>query len=261
MRALRAAQTTLSDLYDVGVDHDVRDFWIDAEHAERASPGARARREALLVREDADGLAVGLFVAPDALAALDEGGDPWSDGRFDDACLVTEGVSHWLYVLRRATAGDAVSALELELQAEVDKWAAALLHGALQGAGDPPARVPREAAMSAETTAVDGAGRIEAAPAWLAGHGVALVRARDALAARCARVRRRLFQDAAFADPAGTEAGDRYRTATRLAAGLTETLGARLRASGDVRELIAALRRFYRLGGRAKIEAAARATA
>ena len=46
---------------------------------------------------------------------------------FADFCLAVEGISHFVYVAICAAADRSVSALELELQAEVDKFACCFL--------------------------------------------------------------------------------------------------------------------------------------
>ena len=78
--------------------------------------GARAgEREALLLKQGANGdleVSVRLPSLPDPHAHLD----------LDTLCQVIEGVSHFVYVVERARTGRAATQLELELQAEVDKW-------------------------------------------------------------------------------------------------------------------------------------------
>jgi hypothetical protein len=69
-------------------------------------------RESLLVREAGDG-ALEVSLALPALAA---------DASLDALCQIIEGVSHFVYVVERARAGREATQLELELQAEVDKW-------------------------------------------------------------------------------------------------------------------------------------------
>jgi hypothetical protein len=72
-------------------------------------------REAVLVRE-ADGE---LHLSVRLPRALAEGGKPQS---FDEVCQVVEGVSHFLYLAERARRELPTTQLELELQAEVDKY-------------------------------------------------------------------------------------------------------------------------------------------
>jgi hypothetical protein len=90
---------------------------------------ARAPREQLLVRQDGATLDLGLFLDAEALANL-ERHDPSSrldERNFADFCLAVEGVSHFVYVALHAAGDRAVSQLELELQAEVDKFACCVL--------------------------------------------------------------------------------------------------------------------------------------
>jgi hypothetical protein len=105
------------------------DAFLIAEHERAQEELARRPREQLLLRQEGDEVALGLFLAPDALANLGQH-DPTAglhDGNFNDFCLVVEGVSHFLYVVRCASADRPVTALELELQAEVDKFACCAL--------------------------------------------------------------------------------------------------------------------------------------
>jgi hypothetical protein len=72
-------------------------------------------REALFLREGVDGdleVSVRLPAPEDPLTSFD----------LDVLCQIIEGVSHFVYVVERARVGRAATQLELELQAEVDKW-------------------------------------------------------------------------------------------------------------------------------------------
>jgi len=92
------------------------------------SGDARMRTdETLLVHEspETDTLELALFIDEQALRA----------NTVERLCLVTEGVSHLLLLLFRAQFGLSVSRLELELQAEVDKYVICLLQAAQQRAG------------------------------------------------------------------------------------------------------------------------------
>jgi hypothetical protein len=83
-------------------------------------------REALLIRQLGDDIAVALRLPRTVLA---EGWRP----SFDELCQVAEGVSHFLYVAERARRELPATQLELELQAEVDKYLL-LAHGLLAAA-------------------------------------------------------------------------------------------------------------------------------
>jgi hypothetical protein len=79
-------------------------------------------RESLLVREEGGELEVAVRLPR---AALEEGRRP----SFDELCQVVEGVSHFLYLAERARRELPATQLELELQAEVDKYVL-FAHGA-----------------------------------------------------------------------------------------------------------------------------------
>ena len=104
-RAVAArVQAGLERIYQLDRVADVGDFLHGAEEGER---------EALLVRESGDGsLEVSLRLP------RFEG----KDTSLDALCQVIEGVSHFVYVVERARTQRGTTQLELELQAEVDKW-------------------------------------------------------------------------------------------------------------------------------------------
>ncbi len=78
-----------------------------------------------MVKQETDALALALFVDAAVVANLErhDPGVALHDGNFADFCLAVEGVSHFVYVALRAAGDRPVSPLELELQAEVDKFA------------------------------------------------------------------------------------------------------------------------------------------
>ena len=115
-------------MYRVSTELDVSDFLVDDQGRQAIAPD-RSPGEQLFLREDEAGLSVGLFVDKAALARLAHR-DPRArldDDNLPDFLLALEGVSHFVYLATRARVERRVSAVELELQAEVDKWAVALL--------------------------------------------------------------------------------------------------------------------------------------
>jgi hypothetical protein len=129
LSVLARLQLGLEALYRVETRLAIDAFVID-EAARAASGVERAPREQLLVRQDDGELGLGLFVDASVVANL-ERHDPTAIGiderNFSDFCLAVEGVSHFIYVALRAAGDRGVSQLELELQAEVDKFACCLL--------------------------------------------------------------------------------------------------------------------------------------
>ena len=124
---LNRLQRQLSDTYQADCGYDVRDFLITDARVARAISGdsvLTAGGETLLVQEDEQGLAMSLYLEAEILERL-ETEDPLETlkaERLDDFCKVIEGLSHFNYVAWRASRDHSVSLLELELQAEVDKF-------------------------------------------------------------------------------------------------------------------------------------------
>jgi len=127
---LADVQRGLESLYRIDTELDVRDFVVDEKaRAELAPAHLRSPREQLLVSENEGELELALFVDERALANL-AANDPRArldDGNLADFLLTVEGVSHFVYLAWRARRKRSVSALELELQAEVDKYVTCLL--------------------------------------------------------------------------------------------------------------------------------------
>lgn len=113
-------QRALEALYDVQTGHDVRNF-LRLHSAE--VPEVLYCRQA----ED-DAIELRLQLAPALLARL-VAHDPFvalGPHNLDDFCVALEGVSHFVNVARAHARGQPISALELEWQAEVDKFCLAL---------------------------------------------------------------------------------------------------------------------------------------
>jgi hypothetical protein len=131
VQLLRQMQTLLTQLYDAPVREDVLDFVLSdrtrlsavvGEHAEQAAD------EQVFVVEEEQGVRLGLFIDRDVLARL-ERRDPLEaldEDNLPDYCTALEGVSHFHYLVWSLARGRNVSLLELELQAEVDKYATAV---------------------------------------------------------------------------------------------------------------------------------------
>jgi hypothetical protein len=200
---LRQLQELLGGIYDVRLAHDVYDFLC----TDRSSlPGASRRdsEEQLIVAQESDAVGVSLYLDPALLARLRES-DPMQ--RLDtanvaDYCTALEGVSHFVYFAWNAGHDKDVSLLELELQAEIDKYVASCWLLRRQFPDRYPAELMR---LLFERSRVDPA---------LAGERVPLYRAASRYAERfCRRIERALRNGRAEPE----------------------------------REIVAELRRFYRL--------------
>jgi hypothetical protein len=125
---LARVQRGLEQLYRVDTGVAVDDFVID-EPTRDGLVTERRPREQLLVVEEAGEMSLALFVDPVALANLARR-DPsrtLDDHNLGDFLLAVEGVSHFVYAICAARVDRKVSQLELELQAEVDKYVTCLL--------------------------------------------------------------------------------------------------------------------------------------
>lgn len=124
-------QRRLLDLYEIERVADVRRFVTTDRAFVEAVEGPRHRpsTEKLLVAQDAAGLSVSLYLDAGVLARLDaEGGlDALTHRSVEDFWDVAEGVSHFTMLAWCAAHDRAVSALEMELQAEVDKFVLAAI--------------------------------------------------------------------------------------------------------------------------------------
>ncbi len=124
---LERLQQQLHDIYQTDAGYNIRDFLVtDARLAKAISGGDTLTNsgETLLMSADGDGLLLSLYLDDGILERLDSDNpvDALRTGQLDDLCKVIEGLSHFNYVAWRASCDRPVSLLELELQAEVDKF-------------------------------------------------------------------------------------------------------------------------------------------
>ncbi|NNF51988.1 MAG: hypothetical protein HKN59_06090 [Gammaproteobacteria bacterium] len=137
-------QRLLERIYSVAGGHSAADFLVTdkvaAQTLEGEAGNPRDVPEKLLVAQDEEGARLALYLDESVLNRLGEN-NPHSelnDSNLDDFWTVLEGISHFLYLTWRAAAGHAVSLLELELQAEVDKYVCTAVLAAGQSSGKVP---------------------------------------------------------------------------------------------------------------------------
>lgn len=106
-------QTALCHTYGIDETPAVDDFI-------RSCDGV-SEREVLLVRDNEDGVEVAVHLPKSAV-------DGTSSLGFDEVCQVIEGVSHFVFLVERARRELPLTQLELELQAEVDKYVVFVHH-------------------------------------------------------------------------------------------------------------------------------------
>lgn len=180
-------QSALERVYQLEHTADVQDY---------VRPGVETiEREMLVLRHAGDG-ALELRLHLPRLNG---------ETQLDTLCQIIEGVSHFVYLAERARAARAATQLELELQAEVDKW-------------------------------------------------VVLASAIRAFDTDCsARLRASLYEYVAFAHPAQTELGERYRVANESANRFVRRLETQYVDRARFSEMRAELRRFFHVGQEEKL--------
>ena len=132
-------QRRLEALYALETQAPVTDFVLTEEEA-AAYPGGGSRT---LVTQDGDQVGLGVVLERETFALL-AGADPRV--RLDQAnlgafCTLTEEVSHFVYLHFCARTSRSVTQLELELQAEVDKYLTTVFLLCLQNDGAVSARL------------------------------------------------------------------------------------------------------------------------
>jgi len=147
---LASLQRQLERIYDVEIPHSVNDFLITDsavlsgiqghEHTEPSEI-----EEQLLVVQDGDSVDIALYVDNEVVDRLAQD-DPRSRlhaGNLADFCTAMEGVSHFLYLIWNAHHERGVSLMELEMQAEIDKYVSTAFLFGQQGSGRIPSSLHR----------------------------------------------------------------------------------------------------------------------
>lgn len=126
--SLAPLQQQLQEIYGLGIDQQVDDFvFSDKANVQMLDELANTTQslEKLFVRQiDNDNLDVSLYVDAGVLGSvppLDEV-NPLYHRQLASFCIALEGVSHFLYLLWNVQREHSVTQLEMELQAEVDKY-------------------------------------------------------------------------------------------------------------------------------------------
>ena len=135
---LSELQRCLTDLNGIDPGSDVRDYVItDRALATALSGGALLANtnETLLVAEENDAVAMSVYLDEEALERLRRV-DPFTritDEALGDFWVILEGISHFNYFAASALKDRQVTLLELEMQAEVDKYVTTLALFLAQG--------------------------------------------------------------------------------------------------------------------------------
>lgn len=128
---LAKIQHHLEKIYEVSVPHKIHDFLITDKNLAELLGGDGSidenALEQLLVHPNDDYLDISLYLDSNLVKRLgDEYPSQYTNPNFlHDFWVALEGVSHFLYLVYNANYDRPVSQLEMELQAEVDKFVSA----------------------------------------------------------------------------------------------------------------------------------------
>jgi hypothetical protein len=159
-----ALQQDLMRWYELDVAFQAHDFLLTdpVTMAALSGDGYRPAVETLLVRETADALELSLFLDAGLLERLQfrRQNVLTDSSALEDFWSALEGISHFIYLVFNAQRHQSVRAVELELQAEVDKYIMTLLGSTRHALPDTAAQVHRLLFESTHLDpALDAAGR------------------------------------------------------------------------------------------------------
>ncbi len=128
MKTLSRVQRGIESMYRVETGVEVEHFVVGTEYRDELVRERRAREQLLVVEANGE-INLALYIAPAVLANLrvNDPGRKLDDRNLGDFLLAVEGVSHFIYAVCCAKVDRPVSQIELELQAEVDKYVTCLL--------------------------------------------------------------------------------------------------------------------------------------
>ncbi len=128
LEILKPIQSQLEAIYEIRIEYDVCNFtFTDRTYADAVGCNNSNTPEQLLISQQEDYLNISLYLDNSILNQL-QNSDPYSylhENNLQAFWIAVEGVSHFLYVAWRARYDRPVSQLELELQAEIDKFVCA----------------------------------------------------------------------------------------------------------------------------------------
>jgi hypothetical protein len=140
---IRELQQSIEDIYALDTQYPVEQFVFSDPALCRyldGGPNARDIPEKLLIRQQGDTLDVSLYLDARLLQNLNSDNplECLHHGNLNNFCQVVEGISHFIYLIWNATHGRPVTQLEMEIQAEIDKYILCAALYARQSSGEIP---------------------------------------------------------------------------------------------------------------------------
>ncbi len=122
---LKKIQDDLKFLYQISLTENVEHYLTTSKTSPHATLiGSQNQKETLLVRQTNNDIELALYFSPEILHTLNRE-NPYkqlTENNFEAFTLAVEGGSHFNYLVWRADHDQSVTQLELELQAEIDKY-------------------------------------------------------------------------------------------------------------------------------------------
>lgn len=136
----------MQDIYELDVAHNVNDFLITNQYLANSletKATLKNSREKLLVGQDEKGLYLSLYLHHSVVNKLKQDNPALQihSGNLEALCLALEGISHFLYLIWNASFNRSVTMLEMELQAEIDKFVMLTHHLNLQSRRPAPGQL------------------------------------------------------------------------------------------------------------------------
>jgi len=147
---LASLQRQLERIYEVEIPHNVNDYLITDRAMLKGLQGHEESdqwevEEQLLIVQDGDSVDIALYVDNEIVnhLAQDDPSSRLHAGNLANYCTAMEGVSHFLYLIWNAGYERGVSLMELEMQAEIDKYVSTAFLFGQQGSGRVPSNLYR----------------------------------------------------------------------------------------------------------------------
>ncbi len=147
---LASLQRQLERIYEIEIPHSVDDYLITDRAVMKSLQGHGGSghsevEEQLLIVQEGDSVDIALFVDNEILSRLaqDDPGARLHAGNLAYYCTAMEGVSHFMYLIWNAGYERGVSLMELEMQAEIDKYVSTAFLFGQQGSGRIPSNLYR----------------------------------------------------------------------------------------------------------------------
>ncbi len=118
-------QSNLQALYEIETNHNVSSFVTSNGNLKAALLASNgSSKETVFFREEGGCLDIAVFIDEDVISQLNTSLTPENllTKNVGNYCYALEGVSHFLYLIYNAGYDRSVNFLEMELQAEVDKF-------------------------------------------------------------------------------------------------------------------------------------------